>query len=629
MSGWQSYAPMSSGAKETSTDQGGAEFYTIVVGASCINPCNFIPQAPKLDTSGLPQKSKYPNANQPYWLVDLDPAGDTEKDNVDNRMVSQWKTPAAQLGSLGNTEKTAVNSLKKFLNGFNTALWFHNGNTDFCSRFGGPHLHVILESVKKPDGQFQNLHNLSAYQNAKKAVKNTNGYMSSQSVSHCEKLIAYLGQPPRVFMGTRSKILGILRAKLTGQDPPTDCPWSEDDFDNDDGNPQSTWSSLDTSSNVGRKRHNDFDDCADTAIGSNNKRGSGYNEFISGSNKENEPPNREMDVLPAAGHTGPVGSSYIKELRLTPGDRIAQVLENIMRHLNAFEYEIILQKVSKLEPTDPVYLTWSRLVKRPGTNAAIERIHDYIKMEYMNMSFHEMCNRYLNSGEWRDAQYYDVGTSLQALNAWTKYNGISFDTFIRTVVKIMDRQQPKMNTLLILGPSNSGKSIMLKRTLEPIVPFNCQIGAVGSASQFLWQRVAGSRAVFIEECRLDPSHIETAKLVFGGEPATVDIKCKPQQRAMRSPVFITSNHLPWVLAQSSADRTALENRTFVFNVRSDSDLRLLTKYINPVMWLPIITAVENSSTESVLSVEDCFKYLDVVLQHGETKLAPMIDLGAE
>lgn len=588
---------------EKITDRGGSQYYMAVIGGDFVHPVYFVPKAIKLDDCGQPIKSKYPSAQQPYWTADIGPPG-SDGDSVDNRKVEEWKTPAPALQKLGASEKSAVNAVKKWLNGNDTAVWYHNANSDFCSRFGGPHLHCIVQQPGRNDGTFPLLHNQNSFANAVKFCKLAGGYCKAQAVKSLRAAMVYFNTPPRVFMGTRSCHLGRFRKQVLDQPESSfeGVPWADDDTGDEVGAGPST-----------PKRHqSDFDSPDDVdhggSVGKRPRLDDWSDSSLGGYSSEQR---ADVCVNPGAPRKDVTGLGDLhgtKELRETSGDRLSRVLECIMRYVNAYDYEVIISKVSDLNPSDPVYVTWNRLVRRPGTVAAILRIRDGLKSLYQNFTLNEMAAQFLQSEDSKKTIYYSPAESLELLGKWCQYNGIVFGEFCKRVQEVMDRKVPKKNTLLVIGPSNSGKTIFLKRTLEPLTPFSAQIGGVGNAGQFLWQMCPGARAIYIEECRLAPEHIETAKLIFGGEPATVDVKCKPPSRVGRVPVFISSNHMPWLLAPAAGDKEALENRMHVFNVQSDGDLRSIEKDLHPGLWWYVTEALKRQEDSDALTVEDCLKF---------------------
>nr|WAQ80633.1 MAG: nonstructural protein [Parvoviridae sp.] len=603
MDGWAAIEPA---PQATTESRPGYQYYMAVIGGDFIHPLNFVPQGIKLDEqTGEPVKSRYPSATQPFWLIDLGPPGSTGTDTVTSRKVETWKTPTNRLSQLGQTDRSAVNALKKWFNSTDCALWYHNANSDHCSLFGGPHLHVVFSSAKRTDGGWQILTNTSLYSAASRAIKSTPGYLRVQRVRHLPAAMRYFNTPPRVFMGSRSLQLGRLLKQATSDksprslDSPMDDAWWDDDTDTGDLSPAPS------------KRRDDFaldDNEPDTPPAQKKSRSSDFDhETVT---VLDDPEDTVPGDQPLHRQSSSVGNSEIvpTKMKETSNDRLCGIIEYIMTYLHAYEYEEILRKAGQLDIDNNIRVCWTRLIKRPGTIANIGRIRDTLKITYQGLNFTEMAAKFLECQESNDPQYYGIGHSLQLLDEWCTFNRLTFHDFTSAVRDTMNMKHQKINTLLLLGGSNSGKSMMLKRTLEPLVPFNAQIGGVGNSSAFMWMNCPGARAVFIEECMLAPEHIETAKLIFGGEPACVDVKLRPPAKVGRVPVFVTSNNEPWRMAQSAVDKEALQNRMTIFRVHANDSLKHSTKNLNPGMWWYISKAHDVAAEDHEVTLEDTYKH---------------------
>ena len=271
-----------------------------------------------------------------------------------------------------------------------------------------------------------------------------------------------------------------------------------------------------------------------------------------------------------------------------------------MIYLGEYDYESIIYAIGQLNDADltnkQVKAVWNKLVCRAGTQPVIKRVRDKLKASNQSYNFEQLCENFLDSRKANDDRYLSITESLDLFNELCERNGLEFDEVAYSVYAIMNKLYAKVNTILIMGPSNSGKSMFFKNTLCPLTPFNAQVGGVGNSGQFLWQMCPGARAIYIEECRMAPEHIETAKLIFGGEEAMIDVKCQPQAKLTRTPVFISSNTYPWLQAPAPGDKQALINRMIVYHVTTWPELADVDKQLHPGMWWSICQAIKQSGT---------------------------------
>ena len=620
---WRNLVPIKAtktGKPVTECRTQGYKWYTVIVGASFINPIYFEPQTIKKDARGRPLPSKFGGSNA-YQTQPLNPSGGSHP-NVDNKVVNNWKTASSDLQLLGGPERQLVNAVKKWINQTDSAVWFHDGNSDLCSLFGGPHLHVVVKSIERMDGSYSVLQYGGDYKNIVKfcdQLRQHEGsgdcYIKSQRVRLLPNLIKYLGTPPRIFLGTRSVELGTLRRQISADSNANDGPVTDvgcDDDELDEGGADDGGSAFDD------------DDFGKVCVAS--KRPGGEVEVPSASKQirrtesqstiGSEPGDR--DVPPAD------FSRDVVQLKADSNqDRLANLIERLMIYLGEYDYESIIIAIGQLDSLDvtnrQVKALWNKLVCRAGTQPIIKRVRDRLKATNQTYKLEQLCENFLDSRKANNDNYLSITESLDMFNELCERNGLDFDEVCYTVYAIMDRIYTKVNTMLVMGPSNAGKSMFFKNTLCPLTPFNAQVGSVGNSGQFLWQMCPGARAIYIEECRMAPEHIETAKLIFGGEDAMIDVKCQPQARLARTPVFISSNSYPWLQAPSPHDKQALINRMVIYHVTTWPELADVDKQLHPGMWWSIVQAIkQNEATKTRMA--------DPFLEEGFREMRNPIDV---
>ena len=548
----------------------------------------------------------------PYQTIPLNPSGGNWP-NIDSTTVIMFKSSNTDLQSLQGQERSACNAIKKWLNSTDCAVWYHNANTDLCSQFGGPHFHVVVRSTERIDGTFEVLQQHANYKTLGKAINgatnpydSSSSYIRSQRVRSLPNLIRYLCREPRIFLGSRSIALGKLRLETLANaeqnvEPITDLGCDDDDLG--DASPE-----LSSKCDL----YNDFGPPPkQLKLAPVDRQPIPVECRQTSSNPEKPLKRQNTDSVPSS--YSDFTSSSVGEVQ---GDRTASIIERIMLYVGQYEYESLISAVGRLDSKDEtnrkVKILWNKLVIRPGTIAMITRIRDKLKVEYQGMSFTDMCEKFMDSNLASDKSYMSVNDSLDLLDEFCQYNGIDFDELCYTIYQVMNMKVAKQNTFMIMGPSNAGKTVIFKNSLLPIVPFSAQVGSVGNSGQFLWQMCPGNRAIFIEECRMAPEHIETCKLIFGGEDAMVDVKCKPQAKLSRTPVFISTNTYPWLQAPSPADKMALMNRMKIFHCTTWPDLAEYTNPLHPGMWWNICAAIESSGDTTMF---DNDKAKDVVFRN--------------
>ena len=87
-------------------------------------------------------------------------------------------------------------------------------------------------------------------------------------------------------------------------------------------------------------------------------------------------------------------------------------------------------------------------------------------MRYYHMLMRDLCKDFTEK-----AVYETVKTSMKAFIAWCKLQGIEVGQLFWEIVMIMDRKLPKRKSLIFLGLSNAGKTLMMTRPLCDLARF--------------------------------------------------------------------------------------------------------------------------------------------------------------
>ena len=363
------------------------------------------PQGVKKDQEGKPVLSKF-GGSQPYQTVTLNPSGG-DRPTIDAQLVTNWKSNSSDLQTLNSSERNAINSIKRWINYQDCAVWFHDGNSDLCSQFGGPHLHVVIKSTPRLDGTFPVLQHHRDYKTLGRSITSCagldqyhNSYIKSQRVRKLPNLVKYLGTSPRIYLGTRSVSLGQLRREILSDrehanDAVTDLGCDEDELDAggacDKGEP-----------------------CYDDDFGQVNrestKRGRDTDDF---SNAGDEVCIESSQPTKRANNANNTPSDFTNDAvalsKDTNVDRLSNLLERIMTYLNAYDYESIITAVGRLDKSSQTHKNittcWQKLVTRPGTLPTLQRVRDRLKVTYQGMTFTDMAEKWMESKESNDPNY--------------------------------------------------------------------------------------------------------------------------------------------------------------------------------------------------------------------------------
>lgn len=113
--------------------------------------------------------------------------------------------------------------------------------------------------------------------------------------------------------------------------------------------------------------------------------------------------------------------------------------------------------------------------------------------------------------------------------------------FLQTTVYILDRERPKLNTLMLWGPPCSGKTWYILACASLCLSMGTMRNLNKQSGSFPTQDCYNKRVILWEEPNYSGEFIEYLKNLLGGFPANTAIKHADDVAINRTPVLITSN----------------------------------------------------------------------------------------
>ena len=125
---------------------------------------------------------------------------------------------------------------------------------------------------------------------------------------------------------------------------------------------------------------------------------------------------------------------------------------------------------------------------------------------------------------------------------WCKEQNISSPDLLLKLFLVLDKSFPKLNSLMLQGSSNAGKTYWIKAVLS-ISDF---VGQTIQSTDFAYQQCIDKLVIQIPELSLTkPEQVEVFKIVCEALPIQINIKNKEPRRLPRTPVILTCNEVPW------------------------------------------------------------------------------------
>jgi hypothetical protein len=121
----------------------------------------------------------------------------------------------------------------------------------------------------------------------------------------------------------------------------------------------------------------------------------------------------------------------------------------------------------------------------------------------------------------------------------------------------------KVNTFILKGPINTGKSLLLNLLLHDTKP--TRIARERDKSNFHLDQLPNSTAVIFEEPIIDQTTVGTWKLLLEGAPIPTDMKHADKELIHRLPIFISTNQPIWNWIGTD-DIAPIQQRIFQFEL---------------------------------------------------------------
>ena len=190
-------------------------------------------------------------------------------------------------------------------------------------------------------------------------------------------------------------------------------------------------------------------------------------------------------------------------------------------------------------------------------------------------------------------------------------NDVSISMFLAWVQIIHDRMLSKTNTLLLQGPTTTGKTLVLSTLLQNHQA--TRMTAMNSNSPFYLATLRTASIAILEELNISEVNKDDFKKLLGGEEMDVQVKYESNpDRLPRIPIFASTN-TPLANYCQAADRDAICARTktfhFVREIQSTGDrsgvydtLRAPEQPITAEDWWQLYNLHKESITKYLASV---------------------------
>lgn len=156
-----------------------------------------------------------------------------------------------------------------------------------------------------------------------------------------------------------------------------------------------------------------------------------------------------------------------------------------------------------------------------------------------------------------------VPSNITWLTSLFRANAINIPQFFAHFLLIHSTNITKINTFILKGPTNTGKSLLLNLLLHDTKP--TRIARERDKSNFHLDQLPNSTTVIFEEPIIDQTTVGTWKLLLEGAPIPTDMKHADKELIHRLPIFISTNQPLWNWVGTD-DVAPLQQRIFQFDL---------------------------------------------------------------
>lgn len=138
------------------------------------------------------------------------------------------------------------------------------------------------------------------------------------------------------------------------------------------------------------------------------------------------------------------------------------------------------------------------------------------------------------------------------------HQGILPTEFDPIFYKWITKANTKHNTLVLWGPSNTGKSAFISG-----LKLCLNWGEVVNSNTFAFEGLINTQLGIWEEPLISPELAEKAKQIFEGMETSIPVKYRKPVKLVRIPILMTTNHAPWRFCTKEEDM--FKNRMYIFH----------------------------------------------------------------
>ena len=267
------------------------------------------------------------------------------------------------------------------------------------------------------------------------------------------------------------------------------------------------------------------------------------------------------------------------------GDREA----TYRRQKNLELYNMMIDKYEAENITDFLYQITKEEMQQlyiSGSNyeAEIERLLRYRKVQEVKERNGRNYEQNLKYHAEKQKPQKNLTECRMWLESYLQKNAIETAELLAWTKIIAEKQLQKVNTLLFIGQSGTGKSLLIELLAACLLPDTPAMNPRGE-NQFFMENIRKNGTMIMHELDINDINAHMMKSILGGETTTINIKHKVGRKLERIPILAARQYNFNQSITKPADYEALESRCKIYRpsieIRSPGERRLLGGLAHP------------------------------------------------
>ncbi|GFY09309.1 parvo_NS1 domain-containing protein [Trichonephila clavipes] len=234
----------------------------------------------------------------------------------------------------------------------------------------------------------------------------------------------------------------------------------------------------------------------------------------------------------------------------------------------------------KLEPRTMIFI--NELEGSDLTCILSQITEELLEQVVFDKPYQDLCVEYNNDKNQCMSPY----NSADIMDQWCKFQGIDPFEFAVTIRDLMDQKHRKLNTVILEGEPNSGKTYIAKSLTKACI-FYGDVSTAVAGYGFMWQDSVNKRMILINEPFFDRRCVEELKTILEGTKTFVKVKGKGDEYLRPTPCMITTNMPVWIQCPTAEKAILARTLKYYKNLKACPFLKQVTKDLHP-RWLGLL-----------------------------------------